>query len=171
MIVLLRVFALVLLIAIIGFGAWLLFVNLLGRENSMWYAGRPRSLGVHDGKLGGPKRTPNSVVSEGVDGAHAAYVAPIAFTGDPSAAMLRLVAVLQSLDRVTLVRSEPTYLHAEFRSKTMGYVDDFEARIDAAAGVIHVRSASRVGHGDRGVNRARIELLRRKFASSDAEPA
>jgi len=164
MIVVIRVFALLLLVAVLGFGAWVLFVNLLNRENSMWYAGRPRTLGVHDGRLSPPRQTPNSVVSEGIDASHAAYVAPIAFSGDPAAAMARLVTVLQSLDRVKIVDNTPGYVYAEFRSKTMGYVDDFEARLDAAAGVIQVRSASRVGHGDRGVNRARVELLRRKLA-------
>ena len=165
MIVVVRVFGLLLLAVVIGFGLWLLFVNLFGRENSMWFAGRPRSLGVHEGKLSGPKRTTNNVVSDGVEPSHTAYVAPITFTGDGPAAMIKLVAVLQSLDRVTLVRSEPDYLHAEFRSKTMGYVDDFEARLDVAAQVIHVRSASRVGYGDHGVNRARVEMIRRKMAA------
>ena len=166
MIVLFRIAALLLLLIFIAFGVWLLFVNLTKRENSMWYAGRPSRLGVIDGKLAGPKKTPNSVVSEGVDAAHAAYVAPLAFTGDPRVALAKLGAVLQALDRVTIIKVEETYLHAEFRSKTMGYVDDFEARVDTAASVIHVRSASRVGRRDMGVNRARVEAIRAKFAAT-----
>ena len=74
--------------------------------------------------------------------------------------------MLQALDRVTIVKVEETYLYAEFRSKTLGYVDDFEARVDTAASVIHVRSASRLGYGDKGFNRARVEMIRAKFVAS-----
>ena len=166
MMVLLRIFGLLLLAVLILFGLWLAFVNLTGRENSMWFGGRPSALGVKDGKLSGPRSTPNCVVSEGVESTHPAYAAPIAFTGDPRAALAKLGAVLQALDRVTVIKVEETYLHAEFRSKTLGYVDDFEARVDPAASVIHVRSASRLGYSDNGCNRSRIEMIRGKFAAA-----
>ena len=166
MLVLLRVFAFLLLAVLIVFGLWLAFVNLTGRENSMWFGGRPSTLGVKEGKLAGPRKTPNSVVSEGIESTHPAYVAPIAFTGDPRAALAKLGAVLQVLDRVTIIKVEETYLYAEFRSKTLGYVDDFEARVDSAASVIHVRSSSRLGYSDKGFNRSRAELIRAKFAAS-----
>ena len=166
MIVLLRVFGLLLLAVLIVFGLWLAFVNLTGRENSMWFGGRPSALGVKDGKLAGPRKTPNSVVSEGIESTHPAYVAAIEFTGDPRAALAKLGAVLQVLDRVTIIKVEETYLYGEFRSKTLGYIDDFEARVDPAASVIHVRSASRLGYGDKGFNRARVEMIRTKFAAS-----
>jgi uncharacterized protein (DUF1499 family) len=166
MIILLRIVALLLLVVVIAFGLWLLFVNLTKRENSMWYGGRPSTLGVSNGKLSGPKKTPNTVVSEGVDATSPAYVAPIAFTGDAKAAFAKLGTVLQALDRVTIIKADEGYVHAEFRSKTMGYVDDFEARLDVAASVIHVRSASRLGRRDLGVNRARIEMIRAKFAAA-----
>ena len=166
MLVLLRVFAFLLLAVLIVFGLWLTFVNLTGRENSMWFGGRPSTLGVKEGKLAGPRKTPNSVVSEGIESTHPAYVAPIAFTGDPRAALAKLGAVLQALDRVTLIKVEETYLYAEFLSKTLGYVDDFEARVDSAASVIHVRSSSRLGYSDKGFNRSRVELIRAKFAAS-----
>lgn len=166
MIVLVRVLALLLLIVLIPFLAWLIFVNLTGREDSRWFGGRPSTLGVRDGKLSGPKQTPNSVVSEGVETTNPAYVAPIPFSGDPKAALAKLGAVLQSLERVTIIRVDESYLYAECRSKTMRFVDDFEARVDAAAGVIHVRSASRLGRRDMGVNRARVEMIRRKFSAN-----
>ena len=166
MIVLLRIFGLLLLVVLIAFGLWLAFVNVTGRQNSMWFGGRPSTLGVKDGKLTGPRSTPNSVVSEGIESTHSAYAAPIAFTGDAKVALAKLGAVLQALDRVTIIKVEETYLYAEFRSKTLGYVDDFEARVDPEASVIHVRSASRLGYGDKGFNRARVEMIREKFATS-----
>ena len=166
MLILLRVIGLLLLLALILFGLWLAFVNLTGRENSMWYGGRPSTLGVKDGKLSDPRKTPNSVVSEGIETTSPAYVVPIAFTGDPKAALARLGAVLQTLDRVTIIKVEESYLYAEFRSKTVGFIDDFEARVDPVASVIHIRSASRLGRRDKAVNRARVEMIRAKFAAS-----
>ncbi len=133
----------------------------------MWYAGRPSTLGVREGKLCGPKqRTPNSVVSEGIESTHPAYIEPIAFTGDPRAAMAKFLATLQSMKDATLVKAEETYVYAEFRTPKMRYVDDFEARLDAGASVIHVRSASRLGKRDFNVNRARVERIRTKFTSN-----
>ncbi len=164
--VVIRVTALLLLAVLIPFLAWIIFVNITNREDSLWYGSRPSTLGVHDGKLSGPKKTPNSVVSEGVAPTSPAYIAPIPFTGDARTALAKLGAVLQALDRVTIIKVEEGYLYAEFRTEKMGFVDDFEARVDAAAGVIHVRSASRLGRRDMGVNRARVELIRGKFAAS-----
>lgn len=171
MMVVLRVVALLLLLVVTAFLLWVLFVNFTGRESSRWFGSRPSTLGVRDGKLAPPKRTPNSVVSEGIDPAHPAYVAPISYSGDPSEAMARLGAVLQRMGGVTLIRVEPTYLYAECRTKTMRFVDDFEARIDPVAHVIHVRSASRLGRSDLGVNRARVELVRREFVAAAAAAA
>ena len=166
MMVLVRVFGLLLLAVLLVFGLWLAFVNVTGRENSIWFGGRPSTLGVKDGELSGPRSTPNSVASEGIASTHRAYVEPIAFTGDPRAALAKLGNVLQALDRVTIIKVEAAYLYAEFRSKTLGYVDDFEARVDPAHSVIHVRSASRLGYGDKGFNRSRVEMIRAKFSAS-----
>lgn len=166
MIVVFRVLALLLLIVVAASALWILFVNLTNREDSMWYGGRPSTLGVKNGKLSAPKSTPNSVVSEGVDSTHPAYIAPIPFTGDPTAAWAKLRGVIDSLDRVTVVSADGNYLYAEFRTAKMRYVDDFEARLDASASVIHVRSASRLGKRDFDVNRSRVEMIRKKFAGS-----
>jgi uncharacterized protein (DUF1499 family) len=167
MLALLRIFALALLILLVIFGIWVTIVNVTRRESSMWYGGRPSTLGVHEGKLSGPKkRTPNSVVSEGIESTHPAYIAPIAFTGDPRAAMAKFLTVVQSMKDVTLIKAEESYVYAEFRTPKMRYVDDFEARLDAAASVIHVRSASRLGKRDFNVNRNRVEALRKRFSEA-----
>lgn len=166
MLLVVRVFAFVVLLLALPFVLWVAFVNLTGREGSMWFAGRPTTLGVHGGMLAAPKATPNSVVSENVAREHPAWAAPLAFTGDSHAAFARLKTILQTTERVTLITSAPDYLHAECRSKTMGFVDDFEARLDATAGVIHVRSASRLGRRDFGVNRSRIDEIRQAFEAA-----
>lgn len=121
---------------------------------------RPRAAapGLEDGRLRACPASPNCVVSEGGDATHS--VAPIPFRGTPEEAMRDLVAAVSGLPRTRVVASRPDYLHAEFRSLVFRFVDDFEARIDAAAKVIQVRSASRSGYSDLGVNRRRVETIR-----------
>ena len=161
-----RVLALALLFIISVFLVWVVVVNVIKREDSMWYGGRPSTLGIKEGKLSGPKQTPNSVVSDSVATTHPAYIAPIAFTGDAKAAMSKLTAIVKSMEGATLMEATDAYLCAEFKSKTMRYTDDFEARVDSAANVIHVRSASRLGKRDFDVNRQRVDAIRAKFAAN-----
>ena len=74
----------------------------------------------------------------------------------------RLRRVLANLDRTTIARDDldgAGYLAAECRSKVFGFVDDLEFRCDDAARVVHVRSASRVGRNDLGVNQKRAEEI------------
>ena len=72
----------------------------------------------------------------------------------------KLQDVLQSMPRVKVVTQDEDYLHAEFRSRILRFVDDVEFLFDRANGVIHVRSASRIGRSDLGVNRKRVEGIR-----------
>lgn len=124
---------------------------------------RPDYLGVNDGKLARPKRTPNCVSSqaEPADAEH--YVAPIAFRGTPVEAMVAAKRAVESMERASVMREAPGYLYAEFRSKLLGFVDDLELYFDEPAGAFHVRSASRLGRRDFGVNRRRVEALRAKL--------
>ncbi len=74
--------------------------------------------------------------------------------------MAKLKGVIQSLPRTKIIAETDNYLYAEFTSAMMGFVDDVEFYVDEAAKVIHVRSASRLGQSDLGVNRKRVESLR-----------
>jgi uncharacterized protein (DUF1499 family) len=123
----------------------------------------PATLGVRDGTLAPCPGSPNCVSSRATDDAHA--VASFACTEDPRAALGRLAGIISTRPGARIVTREPDYLHAEFESKVMGFVDDLELQVDPAARVIHVRSASRLGHRDFGVNRARVESLRAAFAA------
>jgi uncharacterized protein (DUF1499 family) len=161
-----RIAALVLLFVVVAFLLWVAFVNFTKRESSMWFGGRPSGLGVKEGKLTGPKQTPNSVVSEGIAQTHPAFIAPIPFTGPASAAMAKLLTILQATPDVTIIKADENYVHAEFRTPRMRYCDDFEARVDAINSMIQVRSASRVGKRDFDVNRNRVEMLRKTFLST-----
>lgn len=121
---------------------------------------RPDNLGVKDGRLAPPKRTPNSVSSQAdpADAEH--YIAPIPFKGDALAAMAAVRKAIESMQGGSVIRHEGNYLYAEFRTKIMRFVDDVEFLFDEKAGTIHVRSASRLGRRDFGVNRARLEAIR-----------
>ena len=126
---------------------------------------RPDNLGVHDARLAPPKRTPNNVnsqVDKNADTEH--YIEPLRYTADARQAWAALRRVIDGMQRVKVIASDANYLYAEFTSKLMGFVDDTEFYLDERAGVIHVRSASRLGSSDFGVNRERIESIRAKLA-------
>jgi uncharacterized protein (DUF1499 family) len=136
------------------------------------FAGSPPAhLGARDGRLAPPSSTPNSVSSQAAlhpGHPQAAYAAVDPFpAGDgPATAMRTLQTLIAALPGATIVEARDDYLRAEFRSRWMGYVDDLELVPDASAGVVHVRSASRLGRRDLGVNRARVEALRQRYLAT-----
>lgn len=126
---------------------------------------RPTNLGVKAGKLAPCPSSPNCVISQGdADAEHA--IAPLTYSGSSAEAMALLVAVVNAMSRTSIVESTDNYLYVEFTSKLMGFVDDVEFYLDPAESVIHVRSASRLGQSDLGVNRQRIEAIRQALASA-----
>lgn len=68
--------------------------------------------------------------------------------------------VVAELPRTVVASETPDYLHAECSSAIFGFVDDLELQLRASEGLIAVRSASRLGYGDLGVNLRRVEQLR-----------
>ena len=121
----------------------------------------PRNLGVQEGKLAPCRRTPNCVSSQNdaqADPGHS--VEPLRFSAQPRHAWKALRAVVAGMERVTLKEERHGYLHAEFASKVLGFVDDAEFLLEGKAKVIHVRSAARLGNRDFGVNRKRVETIR-----------
>lgn len=129
----------------------------------MFAGQRPDNIGVKDGRLAPLKRTPNCVSSQAdrADAEH--FIAPISFRGSALDAIAAARKAVESMRRSSVIRQEGNYLYAEFRSKLMGYVDDVEFTYDAKGGLLHVRSASRLGRRDYGVNRARVEALRARI--------
>jgi uncharacterized protein (DUF1499 family) len=88
------------------------------------------------------------------------------YASDARQAWVALRQVIDGMPRVKVITSDPNYLYAEFSTRLMGYVDDTEFYLDEKAGVIQVRSASRLGSSDFGVNRERIESIRAKLAQA-----
>ncbi|RUR74662.1 DUF1499 domain-containing protein [Chlorogloeopsis fritschii PCC 9212] len=128
----------------------------------MIFAGkRPNSLGVRDGKLASCPKSPNCVSSQSTDAVH--KITPLTYTSTPEQALADIKSVIQSLPRTKIITESNDYLYAEFKSALMGFVDDVEFYVDRNANVIHVRSASRLGQSDLGVNRQRVETIRTKL--------
>jgi uncharacterized protein (DUF1499 family) len=108
--------------------------------------------------------SPNCVSSQATDSEH--HVAPLRITGDAAQATDDLRSIIESMPRTRIVAASPTALHAEFTSRIFRFVDDVDLQLDAAAHVVQIRSASRTGYSDWGVNRRRVEAIRRAFESS-----
>jgi uncharacterized protein (DUF1499 family) len=129
----------------------------------MFAGKRPDNLGVKSGRLAPPKRTPNCVSSQADPSDAEHYVAPIRFKGTALDAIAAARKAVKGMERATVIRHEGNYLYAEFSSKLLGFCDDVEFTYDEQAGLLHLRSASRLGRRDFGVNRARVEALRSRI--------
>jgi len=129
---------------------------------------RPQNIGVNDGMLAPCPGKPNCVSSQADNSEQ--RVDPITLTGDHRVAFGKLKNLISEMPRVHVVTNEPNYLHAEFVSKLFRFVDDFEIYFNEPKGRVEIRSASRLGHSDMGVNRKRVETVRQIFADQGHQP-
>ncbi|WP_210546678.1 DUF1499 domain-containing protein [Rhodoferax sp. PAMC 29310] len=130
----------------------------------------PENLGVNAGKLHPPSLNPNSVSSQAAlypehPQREYASISPLTYSGDGTAAMSKLALILKSQKGTKLITSQPDYLYAQSTTAVLKFTDDVEFWLDGQNSVIQVRSASRLGRKDFGVNRARIEAIRAQFSS------
>lgn len=123
----------------------------------------PPPVGIVDGRLRPCPGSPNCVCSQDTDTGHS--IAPLKLSDDAASSWKRLQQVIAGRPRARIVSVDERYLHVEMTSAFFRFVDDVEFLLDPAAGVIHVRSASRLGYSDLGVNRKRIEGIRASFES------
>lgn len=131
----------------------------------------PTDLGVKHGKLKGLSSTDNSVSSQAdlyADHPQRKYssIAPLAVRGDGPATIARIKRIVEEMDGARLITNAPDYLYAQYTTSLMKYVDDVEFWFDPNQNVIQVRSASRLGKSDLGVNRKRIEAVRAALAAA-----
>jgi uncharacterized protein (DUF1499 family) len=142
-------------------------LSLLGIALSACLTGcsgaRPAGLGATDGKLAPCPASPNCVSSQSADREHA--VAPMRYAVPTPRAMADLRNVVTGMKRAKIVDVQDGYIHAEFTSALWRFVDDVEFYFDDAAKVIQVRSASRLGTYDFGVNRKRVEEIRARWTA------
>ncbi|MDJ0797686.1 MAG: DUF1499 domain-containing protein [Calothrix sp. MO_167.B12] len=116
------------------------------------------SLGVSNGHLTPCPASKNCVVSQNSDRTHA--IDPITYNVDRDTAQKALLKVLTVVPRTEVIEQTDNYIHALSKSRIFKFVDDVEFYLPIDDKVIHVRSASRVGESDLGVNRRRVEQIR-----------
>jgi uncharacterized protein (DUF1499 family) len=122
------------------------------------FQGTAPSLGIQDGMLSPCPSSPNCVVSQQADQDHA--IAPIPYTVSREDAREVLLKVLSVVPRTVVVDSTEDYIRIASESRLLGFVDDGEFYLPTDEQVIHMRSASRLGESDLGVNRRRLEQIR-----------
>ena len=125
---------------------------------------RPVNLGIKGGKLAACPSWPNCVSSQSTDREHA--VEPLSFLGTVTEAHDGVKKIILSMKRARIITETDSYIHAEFTSAVFRFVDDVEFQFDEGAKIIHVRSASRLGRSDLGVNRKRVEDIRARWKAS-----
>ncbi len=160
-------YALLLILAL----AILALAILIAGQAGLLRSKMPDDLGIKDGKLKSPSRTENSVSSQAdlwAEHPMQAYarIAPFKVTGDGSAEMAKLAATQQAMPRTVIVQQDAGYIYAQCTTQILKFTDDIEFYLDKAAGVIHVRSASRIGRKDLGANRTRVEQIRAALGQS-----
>ncbi len=141
-----------------------LAIFALGRAG-MLGGNAPSHLGLTDGALARPALGKTNSVSSQHALPPGSYhqIAPINYQGDAQTAFARLRTIVAQRPGCLVVRSDPDYLYLQCESQWLRFVDDLEFSLSAKESVIHVRSASRLGRKDFGVNRARIEAIRQQF--------
>jgi uncharacterized protein (DUF1499 family) len=135
-------------------------INAIGDHQMGLFSGkRPADLGYNNGKFKPMPSSPNAVSSTiAMEDKH--YIAPLKFDGVADVAWKRLNEIVAQQKGATVITRNAGYTYAEFKTPLMGYIDDVEFALDANALVIHVRSASRLGESDLGLNRKRVEAIR-----------
>ncbi len=124
----------------------------------------PPKLGVSGEVLQDCPITPNCISSMDNDSHD---IAPILFNGSMAEARGKLVSIINSLPRTTIVEERDNYVRVEFRSQLIGFVDDVEFLLSQEQGdrtKIDFRSASRLGLSDLGVNKARMKNVKALFS-------
>ncbi|HSH03311.1 MAG TPA: DUF1499 domain-containing protein [Anaerolineae bacterium] len=156
-----------LLAKIAGGGVAVLFVLFCLHWLQIRWTGAPDNLGVTaEGKLAPCPDSPNCVTTQGGNTAYQ-QMNPLSFEGDVSEVSDQLIRIVEGMPNTTIITDDNSYIHAEFRSPTMGYVDDVEFYIDEEEKLIHFRSKARLGYGDMGANRERMKTISRQFMAGE----
>lgn len=123
--------------------------------------GRPASVGLRSGSLQPCGSKPNCVCSLQPGTSHGIESFPI-LEGD-SNPLEKIASIVAAMPGARIITSDNSYLYAEFKTTIFGFIDDVEFHLDGTARRIEVRSASRLGYSDLGVNRSRVESIRARY--------
>ena len=133
-----------------------------GATMGLFAGKRPTDLGFGgDGRFRAAESWKPNWVSSTVAAGDKHHIAPYEIRGDRARAWAALSAAIEATPGATIGRRDPGYLQVEFKTPTMGFVDDAEFQMAEDGKRIHVRSAARLGIRDFGVNRDRVESLRK----------
>lgn len=155
----LRFLGIVALLAGAGFVSARLLVRLL--------TPRPDNVGVRTERLALCPSYPACVSSQAPPEDEAHYIAPLVYAGALDEARDRIVAILNVMERITVVTIADDYIYAEAVTPGFRYTDDVEFYFDDAAKLVHVRSSARVPYYDFDVNRKRVESIRTAFTVAE----
>jgi len=135
---------------------------LAGCRPSVAYLSRDKArVGLHNGQLLDCPSTPNCVSSLATR--ESQKILPLGPNQDPKATLIKLIEIIKQLPRAQIITAENDYVHAVFKSKLMGYIDDVELVHIPPNNHVDVKSGSRLGRSDFGVNRDRVEKLREQL--------
>ena len=124
---------------------------------------KPIDTGIKDGKLSLCPATPNCVCSQCPKEDKLHYIQPFIYQQSLKKAYETLIKTIESDRSAKIKIKDSNYIYIEYTSKIFRFVDDVEFYFPPDEKMIHVRSASRIGRTDLGVNRKRIEKLRKNI--------
>jgi uncharacterized protein (DUF1499 family) len=124
---------------------------------------KSNKVGIIDGKFYPCPETPNCVSTQSTDELH--KIEPLTYDSSLEKAKEIIVEIINSIKRTKIITQTNDYLHAEFKSRIFKFIDDVEFYFDDNNKIIHFKSASRVGNSDMGVNRKRMEDIRKRFVT------
>ncbi|MCB9076301.1 MAG: DUF1499 domain-containing protein [Anaerolineaceae bacterium] len=137
-------------------GGWIVSRKLIKRASPV-----PNTIGLIAGRLAPCPASPNCVSTQADDVEH--HLDPIPYTLSLTETRTVLLEIVWSLPRTDVLSITPNYIHAISQTLVFGFLDDTEIYIDDEAKLIHLRTAARLGYGDRGLNRRRAEKIVAKF--------
>lgn len=138
----------------------------------MFSGSQPNDIGVVNQRLKKPSLTRNSVSSQAdlyPDHVQREYASIEPFSlknNDVNSSMQHLSATLKMMPNLKIIEAKPDYIYAQAQTKVLKFVDDLEFWVNPVKNVIELRSASRLGKEDFGVNRQRIEAIRAKYIAN-----
>lgn len=116
----------------------------------------PSNIGLSGQKLAACPSSPNCVSSDS-DAVH--KVLPLQLKMPANEAWNEVAELISSQLDVRIISKTENYLHAEYKSTFFGFIDDLELHLRPDEQIIAIRSASRLGYSDFGVNRKRVNVL------------
>lgn len=126
----------------------------------------PEGLGLtEEGLLKACPASPNCVSTQALTDDEVHYIEPIVYRGDRKDTQLKIESFMLEKNNARIVTHSLGYVHFEVTSQLIGYIDDVEFYLPEADSVVHVRSASRVGYSDIGVNRDRVQQVQNLLAN------